>query len=102
MYAVAMLDRPQRYGPCAAARSLEDLQLLIKEHELITGSAGRSFVLVLNGLTRVLHVSFDGTAYGVREGSCSSCPQWRLEDELLRSAFGAALRAGQVFTLEAE
>ena len=101
VYAMALLDRPQRFGAYSAVRTLEDLQFLIKVHEAGTGQRGRVFVVTVDGKRLTYRVTFDGAAYRV-EGGLPAVSSWMLEEELMRSCFGEALKAGQVFAPEWE
>lgn len=81
-------------------RTLNDLDWLVKEREILTGEPGREFV-VLGADRPAYHVTLDTAGYQIQrvdDDSCAATPMHSTAPDLVRHTLGNALACGLLYT----
>jgi hypothetical protein len=98
MYGAVEAGRPVAFGGTVRVTTLAELMHLIKEAEILTGSAGRGFTALLSdGATQRLRIGFDGYMFRV-EVQPGQPALFAPKDFCQGSKAGVALEAGRLYT----
>lgn len=64
MYGIAKTNKPTQFGPHLKVQSVDDLTFLIKESEVIQGTSGRKFFMILDdGFVLKTMITWDGAMF---------------------------------------
>lgn len=99
MYGAGMKDRAIAFG-FVGVRDAEDIVLLVKEAEIVTGKPGRQFV-VAGAARQAYRVGVESFVFEVTPLGDGNEPIFTdavVIEELGQHLLGAALQAGQLFT----
>ena len=93
MYGAAM-SRRQQFGRSIAVQSVEDLEYLIKEHEVLTGQPGRALQLRCGQQMFTYQATFDGAVFSIAGTNVNFTMVAR---EVAQSQFGIAMKEYRLF-----
>lgn len=101
MYGHVNVGQPIRFGAFVAVSSVDDLDYLIKESELVLSRPGREFQASLNDTTLKYRVSRCGPGYevtAIASEQCQGRPYFVSRGDLAISTLGQAMSHGRLFT----
>jgi hypothetical protein len=98
MYGIVM-STPQQFGRRIAVRSVQDLEYLIKEREMLTGQPGRALEFRCGHQMFTYQVTFDGVAFSIARMPPAGSPvKFTMPArEVEQSQFGIAMTEYRLF-----
>ena len=104
MYGLAMTNTPLQFGQQIAVTTVDNLEYLVKESEMLTGLPGREFQLRIGHQMLTYLVTFDGCEFGITGASPGALPVnlAMVAREVEKSQFGIAMKEFRLFCLPLE